>query len=135
MSVALPSYEEAASLVAARAVELRTHKPPTEIGDLASIAGRVLAESIRADRAMPSFPRSTRDGYACQAAEASSHEFLFVAGSIRAGDPPVGPLPPASVWEIMTGAAVPAGADAVAMLEHVNWRTTSPNIISWFAST
>ena len=42
-----------------------------------------------------------------------------VAGTTRAGEAPAGPLPPGAVWEIMTGAAVPSGADAVAMLEHV----------------
>src|SRR5215472_11288143 len=44
---------------------------------------------------------------------------MRVAGSIHAGQPPSGPLPAESAWEIMTGAAVPEGADAVAMLEHV----------------
>jgi molybdopterin molybdotransferase len=68
---------------------------------------------------MPAFPRSTRDGFACRAAEAASHEHLTVAGMSRAGDAPAAPLLPGSAWEIMTGAAVPAGADAVAMLEHV----------------
>ncbi|MGB6781972.1 MAG: molybdopterin molybdotransferase MoeA, partial [Terracidiphilus sp.] len=38
------------------------------------------------------------------------------------GDPPAGPLPPGAAWEIMTGAAVPPGADAVIMLEHVEHR-------------
>lgn len=74
---------------------------------------------ILADRDMPPFPRSTRDGFACRAAEAATHQWLPVAGSIRAGDPPAEPLPARAAWEIMTGAAVPAGADAVAMLEHV----------------
>jgi molybdopterin molybdotransferase len=119
MPTSLPSYDEAALRVAERAQSMALTRPQTETVSLAEAAGRVLAGNLRADRAMPSFPRSTRDGFACLAAEASSHEFLFVAGSIRAGDPPAGPLPPASVWEIMTGAAVPPGADAVAMLEHV----------------
>jgi molybdopterin molybdotransferase len=44
---------------------------------------------------------------------------LAIAGSTRAGEPPAAELPPGSAWEIMTGAAVPPGADAVAMLEHV----------------
>jgi molybdopterin molybdotransferase len=44
---------------------------------------------------------------------------LKVAGSIHAGQAPAGPLPPGAAWEIMTGAPVPAGADAVAMIEHV----------------
>lgn len=68
---------------------------------------------------MPAFPRSTRDGFACRAAEASQHGWLTIAGSIRAGDPPSRPLPPHSAWEIMTGAPVPPGADAIAMVEHV----------------
>jgi molybdopterin molybdotransferase len=117
MPAGLPSYDQAASLVATRANTLLC--PATQIVAIHEAAGRVTAKALLADRAMPSFPRSTRDGFACLAAEASSHEFLFVAGSVRAGDPPAGPLPPASVWEIMTGAAVPVGADAVAMLEHV----------------
>jgi len=119
MSASLPSYDEAAALVAARAAEILAHKPGIELVDLAAAQGRVLAQPIMADRDMPSFPRSTRDGFACRASEASTHTPLTVAGSIRAGDPPAGPLPASSVWEIMTGAAVPPGADAVAMLEHI----------------
>ena len=119
MSSGLLSYDEAAALVARRAAEIRALLPRTEQAELTNAAGRVLAQAIRADRNMPAFPRSTRDGFACRAAEAASHAWLTVAGSIRAGDPPARPLPQGAVWEIMTGAAVPAGADAVAMLEHV----------------
>ncbi|MGB0082408.1 MAG: molybdopterin molybdotransferase MoeA, partial [Terracidiphilus sp.] len=82
-------------------------------------AGRALAETLRADSDQPPFARSTRDGFACRAAEASTHQLLAVAGTSRAGDPPAGPLPSDAVWEIMTGAPVPRGADAVIMLEHV----------------
>ena len=89
---------------------------------LAASAGRVLASALRADRDLPPFPRSTRDGFACRAAEASTNQFLFVAGHIRAGQDPVtigsGVLGPGEVWEIMTGAPVPEGADAVFMVEH-----------------
>ena len=86
---------------------------------LAASAGRVLAETLRADTDQPPFARSTRDGFACRAAEASAHRPLAIAGATRAGDPPSGPLPRGAVWEIMTGAPVPRGADAVIMLEHV----------------
>jgi molybdopterin molybdotransferase len=119
MPTGLPSYDEAAAHVASRAQEVLSCPHLIDKVALNVAHGRVLAEPVRADRNMPSFPRSTRDGFACRAAEASTHEELAVAGSIRAGDPPAGPLPPASSWEIMTGAAVPDGADAVAMLEHV----------------
>jgi molybdopterin molybdotransferase len=115
----LPSYEEAAAIVASRAAELgcvrQTQKVP-----LHEAAGRILAAPIRADHDMPPFSRSTRDGYAVRAAEANCHEPLRVAGSTRAGEAPAAaPLAEGAAWEIMTGAAVPWGADAVAMLEHV----------------
>jgi molybdopterin molybdotransferase len=113
------SYSEAAAFVAKCAERLARSKPATERVKLASAARRVLAETLRADTDQPSFARSTRDGFACRAAEASAHNPLAVAGSTRAGDPPSGPLPRSAVWEIMTGAPVPRGADAVIMLEHV----------------
>src|SRR5579863_982486 len=118
MSPALPSYAEAAAIVAAHATKA-ARRPATERIELERAAGRVLAASLHADRDQPPFPRSTRDGFACRAKEANTHQPLKVAGSIHAGQAPVGPLPPGAAWEIMTGAPVPEGADAVAMLEHV----------------
>jgi molybdopterin molybdotransferase len=119
MSPALPSYEQAASQVAAYAAQLGKFRPPVERVELGRTPGRVLGRSLCADRDQPPFARSTRDGFACRAAEASVHLPLSIAGITRAGDPPSGPLPPGAAWEIMTGAPVPAGADAVIMLEHV----------------
>jgi molybdopterin molybdotransferase len=105
-------------MVATHAARLSGH-PASERVELGEAAGRVLAEDLRADRDQPPFPRSTRDGFACRADEANRHKPLKVGGSIHAGQAPAGPLPPRSAWEIMTGAPVPAGADAVAMIEHV----------------
>ena len=120
MSASLPSYEAAAAIVAAHAASLAATPRQTETVPLSEAATRILAAPIHADREMPPFPRSTRDGYAVRASEASAHLPLRIAGSIRAGEgPAAAPLPPASAWEIMTGAAVPTAADAVAMLEHV----------------
>jgi molybdopterin molybdotransferase len=79
----------------------------------------VLAQAVCADGDQPAFNRSTRDGFACRAADASTYAFLPIAGATRAGDVPSGPLPSGAAWEIMTGAPIPAGADAVVMLEHV----------------
>jgi molybdopterin molybdotransferase len=118
MAASLPSFPEAARVVYDYAAKLAP-APRTERLPLDAAPGRILAQPILADRDMPAFPRSTRDGFAVRAAEASAHKWLPTAGSIRAGAPPAGPLPAHSAWEIMTGAAVPEGADAVAMLEHV----------------
>ena len=118
MSTALPSYEQAAALVAAYAAQLGRVRPSARVG-LDMAASRVLAQSLCADRDQPPFTRSTRDGFACRALEASTHGFLDLVGSSRAGEAPAGPLPPDAAWEIMTGAPVPVGADAVATIEHV----------------
>ncbi len=119
---ALLSYAQAAAMVADQAGQIVRQRPASspkrERVDLDHAANRTLAQPLLADCDQPPFARSTRDGYACRAPEASAHALLAVAGSSRAGDPPAGPLPPAAVWEIMTGAPVPMGADAVMMFEH-----------------
>ena len=119
MSSALLGYDEAAAAIAACAAGLGHVRKAVESVELEQAAGRVLARALRADRDQPPFARSTRDGYACRAAEASQHALLPVAGATRAGQAPSGSLPAGAAWEIMTGAAVPKGADAVMMLEHV----------------
>jgi molybdopterin molybdotransferase len=119
MSSDLLSYEQAASFVARHARTILEQTPVSEQVDLAFASGRILAAPLFADDDQPPFPRSTRDGYACRAAEASSRMSLPIAGSTHAGEPPAGPLPSASAWEIMTGAPVPPEADCVVMLEHV----------------
>ena len=113
------SFDEAAALVAAYAAKLARFRPSVERVSLRQALGRVLAEPLCADSDQPPFVRSVRDGFACRAQEASTHTPLAVAGSTHAGQAPSGPLPRGAAWEIMTGAPVPAGADAVMMLEHV----------------
>ena len=119
MSSDLPSFEEAAALVAGYVSQAGQLKPPSEQVQISRATSRILARPLHADRDQPPFARSTRDGFACRAQEASAHVPLKVAGMTRAGDAPARKLPQRSAWEIMTGAAVPPGADAVAMLEHV----------------
>jgi molybdopterin molybdotransferase len=119
MSEKVLSYEEATALVATHAAKLARAQRGTERVPLARAAGRVLAAPVRADRDQPPFARSTRDGFACRAAEASTHAPLKIAGATRAGAAPSGTVARGAAWEIMTGAPVPRGADAVMMLEHV----------------
>ena len=117
MTSALLSFGEAQALVAAHAARLSPLGNECVALDAAN--GRVLAQTLRADRDQPPFSHSTRDGYACRAAEANAHKALTLAGTTRAGQLPSSPLPAGSVWEIMTGAPVPTGADAIIMFEHV----------------
>lgn len=119
MAATLPSYDEAAAVVARHAAHLSRTPAKTECVLLGQAAGQVLAQALTADSDQPSFARSTRDGFACRACEASEHGWLAIAGSRRAGEAPAGPLKAGTALEIMTGAAVPDGADAVAMIEHV----------------
>ena len=130
MGAELLSYEQAAQLVAEQARRIAQNPPRIERIELAHASGRILAAPLRADDDQPPFPRSTRDGYACRAAEASAHIALPIAGSTHAGETPAGPLPPQSAWEIMTGAPVPEGADCVVMLEHVEKSGDSIQLLS-----
>ncbi|MGA2569546.1 MAG: molybdopterin molybdotransferase MoeA [Terracidiphilus sp.] len=118
-SASLLSFQEAFAHVSAFAARSARLCPPAQRVPLGKALDRVLAESISADADQPPFARSTRDGFACRASEVSRHRPLAIAGSTRAGQPPSGLLPRGSAWEIMTGGAVPPGADAVVMLEHV----------------
>jgi len=106
-------------MVAAHAKHLSRFRPAIERVELGRASGRILAQPLVADRDQPPFTRSTRDGFACRAAEASAHASLSIAGATQAGAAPSGPLLPGTAWEIMTGAPVPTGADAVMMVEHV----------------
>ncbi|MEO8051497.1 MAG: gephyrin-like molybdotransferase Glp [Acidobacteriota bacterium] len=89
----------------------------TEAVSLAEAAGRVLAEEIPADRDYPPFPRSARDGFALRASDLPGE--LRVIGEVRAGERFTGAVAAGEAVEIMTGAALPDGADAVVMVEHV----------------
>jgi len=109
-------FEEALKIVLDHAGGLST--PPAESLPLLDCVNRVLAEAVRADRDQPPFDRSTRDGFAVLASEFGSID-LKIAGQVRAGEQWHGVLEPGAAIEIMTGAPVPDGADAVVMVEHV----------------
>jgi molybdopterin molybdotransferase len=91
----------------------------TETLPLLETVGRVLATPILADRDQPPFPRSTRDGFACRAADLAAGSPVTMIGRIRAGEEWTGPaIAERQTVEIMTGAPVPPGADCVLMIEH-----------------
>ena len=92
---------------------------------LAAAEGCVLAEDVTAAVSLPSFDNSGMDGYAIQAADAdlSSERTavtLPVTAEIAAGDTATYRLLPGTAIKIMTGARLPAGADAVVPVEWTN---------------
>ncbi|MCS5734299.1 molybdopterin molybdotransferase MoeA [Herbiconiux daphne] len=98
--------------------------PAALTGDPAAFAQRVLASDIIAPSSLPSFDNSQMDGYAVLAADLSTATSdapvrLPVAARVAAGDPfaehAVGTATP-----VMTGAPIPAGADAVVPIERAD---------------
>ena len=112
------SYTEASRIVREHADSLAPSRAP-QLVELLSTLGMVLAEQVRADRDQPPFARSTRDGFACRAADLKGGALVEVIGSLRAGDAAAIEVTAGTAIEIMTGAPVPAGADCVVMVEHV----------------
>ena len=110
------SFQDARSTVFREVSQNRT-LPPIETVPLLEAVGRVLAEPVTADRDLPPLDRSMRDGYAVRSADLPGR--ASVVGLVRAGEVYTGAIEWCESVEIMTGAPVPRGADAVIMLEHV----------------
>lgn len=119
---ALLAIDDAVATVIGEARAMVARRPPeTEFRALWEARGMVLAADIHADRDHPPFDRSAMDGWAIRAAELTpghgdSAEF-DVAGEVAAGTVFEGEVGPGQAVAIMTGAPVPAGADAVQMVE------------------
>jgi molybdopterin molybdotransferase len=109
------SFLDARTMVL-REVRSRVQVPSIETVALSEANGRVLAEDIAADRDAPPFDRAMRDGFAVQATDIPGT--FRVIGEARAGQVFEGHPQPGEGIEIMTGAPVPAGFDAVVMVEH-----------------
>lgn len=102
-----------------RVLEAATPLPPETV-PLASCAGRVLQDDLIAAADLPPFDKALMDGFAVRAADlAAAPRDLEVIDTIAAGRDPssLAPLPPGCAARIMTGAALPPGADAVLMVE------------------
>src|ERR1022692_679054 len=114
----LLSFTEARQTVEQYASTLSPTQP--EMLPLLEALGLVLAEDLRADRDFPPFPRSTRDGYAVRAANvAATPARLRCVGEIKAGataEQSAIKIAAGETAEIMTGAPVPAGADAAGVV-------------------
>jgi|APCry1669189000_1035189.scaffolds.fasta_scaffold32279_2 molybdopterin molybdotransferase len=95
---------------------------PCERVDLLRAHGRVLQEDLIADRDLPPFNRSTMDGFALRAEACSESQKSFVSHGVQAAGLAATTLhgDTNACLEIMTGAVVPAGANAVVPYEEVD---------------
>jgi len=113
------SYEQARNTVIEQVGKRIAPRATTPV-NVWDALGLVLAQEVKADREYPPFDRSTRDGYAVCTQEAVPGAQLKCVGEIKAGDRVRDALTAGTCLQIMTGAAVPAGADAVVMIEHTS---------------
>jgi molybdopterin molybdotransferase len=112
--VATYSFREARSVVIEQV--LATRRLEAEVIPLETAGGRVLAEDAMADRDYPAVSRSIRDGYAVRSGDLPGR--VEVVGEVRAGQAFREEVWAGRCVEIMTGAPMPRGTDAVVMLEH-----------------
>jgi molybdopterin molybdotransferase len=111
------TYEQARQKVIEQLTEKKGPRA-TEQVRVGDALGYVLAQEVKTDREYPPFNRATRDGYAVFAADVKAGVTLKCTGEIKAGDRVSKELWAETCVQIMTGAAVPSGADAVVMIEH-----------------
>lgn len=98
---------------------------PVVHSPVADCLGLVLAEDLVATVPLPPFDNSAMDGYAVRSADVASVPVeLPVADDIPAGRPASAPLAAGTAHRIMTGAPVPAGADAVVQVEWTDGGTS-----------
>ena len=112
------SFKQALDIVKEK-VAAANFSPGREVLPLEEACGRILAEDVAADRDYPPFPRAIRDGYAIRASDLSAIPAqLRPKGEVRAGEHFAERVGAGECVSIMTGAPLPAGADAVVMIEY-----------------
>src|SRR6185369_7520220 len=101
--------------------QIARHLPslPVESLPVAQCAGAVLRENVYAERDQPPFDRATMDGVAISAAAVSGRRRFRIQGVQAAGDAPLTLASPQSCIEIMTGAMLSGGCDAVVPVERI----------------
>jgi molybdopterin molybdotransferase len=110
------TFEEARARILAGVARLGAERVPLD-----GAAGRVLAETLVATAPLPPFDHSAMDGYALRTSDLTGDgpfSLSLGAEESRAGRSPPA-LAPRQACRIFTGAALPAGADAVVMQEDV----------------
>ena len=89
----------------------------TEHIPITAADGRVAAHDVLSPLEVPPFDRAAMDGYAVRAADVQPGATLTCIGHVFTGEVFSGELRAGECIEIATGAPMPAGADAVVMVE------------------
>ncbi|HEX4245840.1 MAG TPA: gephyrin-like molybdotransferase Glp [Acidimicrobiales bacterium] len=107
------SLAQARRQLLAELAPLKPHRVPLD-----EALGCALAEAVVAAEDVPPFANSAMDGFAVQAEDARrAPSRLQLIGAVTAGGAPDGPLGPGQAMAIATGAPLPAGSDAVCVME------------------
>ena len=123
------TVNNALRLVVDHCNQLRDKDLSSEVVSLRESYGRILAESVYLDTDQPPFDRSMRDGYAVLSEDIQKLPArLKYLGEVKAGEVSSLRLKKGEALQIMTGAPVPAGADAVVMVEYTE-RPNSDEVI------
>ncbi len=123
-------WMEARDLLLERALPVETEMIPLE-----ACAGRVLGFDLRAAADVPPFDRSAYDGYALRSADVADaspeHPItLSITETIPAGNVGAKPVLPGQAAHLMTGAAIPDGADCVIMFEKTQFTDDTVTLFS-----
>jgi putative molybdopterin biosynthesis protein len=126
---------------AKKAVESQFRAKPLGVEEISLLesSNHVLAQNITATMNIPPFNRSTVDGYAVKAedtfgAEENKPVVLHVSGTVNIGEPPRTAVSKGEAAEIVTGAPIPEGADAVVMLEYTSRKHDDVTVFGTVAS-
>jgi molybdopterin molybdotransferase len=95
----------------------RIPQPTISTCTLTQALGRYTAADIKSDIDSPPFDKSQVDGFAIRIADLQSNQSLLINEVIHAGQTPTQPVKTGSATQIMTGAPIPSGTQAVVMIE------------------
>lgn len=120
---------------ATKAILAAVNTLESETVSLAAATGRVLVQSVKAERDQPPFNRVMMDGIAIAYAEFAEGNRSFRIQSTQAAGEPAQTLKPAHAIEIMTGASLPAGADCIIPVERITVNESGAHVEANYATS